>query len=110
MLFRSGSFHLEVMAFMILNGVTISDFPSGMRFFFDKARDRVRQQNPDPAGYGGDVGLYINTEDKIQLAVSKFQAAFDYAVRAEDLGRRGLVRDSIENWRKVFGDYFPAYG
>ncbi len=105
-----GSFHLEVMAFMIMNGVTISDFPSGMRYFFDKARDLVRQQNPDPAGYGGDVGSYINTQDKIQQAVSKFQVAFDYAVRAEDFGRRGHVRDSIETWRKVFGDYFPAYG
>src|ERR1043165_750869 len=32
------SFHLEVLALEIFRGVTISNFPSGCRFFFDKAR------------------------------------------------------------------------
>ncbi len=105
-----GSFHLETLALSILNGVTISDFPSGARFYFDKARDLVRQQNPDPAGYGGDVGSYINTQEKIAEAASKFQLAYDRAIKAEDFERRGLVRDSIEMWGKVFGDYFPTYG
>lgn len=104
------SFHLEVLAWSILNGVTISDFPSGVRFFLDKGRELVSKQNPDPAGFGGDVGSYINNAAKIQEAVGKFQTAYERAVKAEDYERRGYTADAIETWRKIFGDYFPAYG
>ena len=99
-----------MLALAILDGVTISDFPSGARFFFDKARDLVRQQNPDPAGYGDDVGSYINTQEKIEEAVSKFQLAYDRAIKAEDFARRGQVHEAMDMWGKVFGDYFPSYG
>ncbi len=104
------SFHLEVMILQILNGVTISDFPSGVRFFFDKARFYVTKQNPDPAGYGGDVGSYINTQEKIQEAASKFQLAYERALKAEDYVSRGYIKDAINMWIKIFGDYFPVYG
>ena len=104
------SFHLEVMALQILHGVTISDFPSGVRFFFDKARFYVTKQNPDPAGYGGDVRNYINTQEKIQEASSKFQLAYERAIKAEEYASRGYIKDAIEMWIKIFGDYFPAYG
>jgi hypothetical protein len=106
-----GSFHLEVLALQILhNGVTISDFPSGVRFYFDKGRALIAQKNLDPAGYGGDVGSYINTQEKIQEAVGKFQLAYDRAIKAEDYNNRGYVQNAIEMWIKIFGDYFPAYG
>ncbi|MDD5750461.1 MAG: CBASS oligonucleotide cyclase [Candidatus Pacebacteria bacterium] len=104
------SFHLEVLALSILNNVTISDYPSGTRFFFDKARDLITKQNPDPAGYGSDVGGYINTQEKIQEAVAKFELAYNRAIKAEDYASRGYVKDAIEMWIKIFGDYFPAYG
>jgi len=104
------SFHLEVMALQMLHGVTISDFPSGVRFFFDKARFYVTKQNPDPAGYGGDVGNYINNQEKIQEASSKFQLAYERAIKAEEYASRGYIKDAIEMWIKIFGDYFPAYG
>jgi len=104
------SFHLEVMVLQILSGVTISDFPSGVRFFFDKARFYITKQNPDPAGYGGDVGNYINTQEKIQEASSKFQLTYERAIKAEEYASRGYIKDAIEMWIKIFGDYFPAYG
>ncbi|MBX6361896.1 MAG: nucleotidyltransferase [Acidobacterium ailaaui] len=104
------SFHLEVMILQILNGVTISDLASGVRFFFDKARFYVTKQNPDPAGYGGDVGSYINTQEKIQEAASKFQLAYERALKAEDYALRGDIKDAINMWIKIFGDYFPVYG
>jgi len=103
------SFHLEVMALQILNGVNISNFPSGVRFFFEKARFYVTKQNPDPAGYGGDVGSYINTQEKIQEAAGKLQLAYERALKAEEYGSKGYVKDAIEMWIKIFGDYFPAY-
>ena len=35
------SFHLEVLILQILNNVTISDFPSGVRYVFDKAEAQL---------------------------------------------------------------------
>jgi len=103
------SFHLETMVLQILN-VTISDYPSGARYIFDKGRDYVTKKNPDPAGYGDDVGGYLNTDEKVKNAVSRFETAYNRALKAEDLARRGYVADAVGVWRMVFGDYFPAYG
>lgn len=105
-----GSFHLEVVALQILETVRIVDFSSGMRYFFDKGRASIGGKNLDPAGYGGDIGSYINTQEAIKEAVSKFQLAYERAVKAEDYAARGYVKDAIDTWIKVFGDYFPAYG
>ena len=104
------SFHLEVIALQILDRITISDFPSSMRYFLDKARFYISKQNPDPAGYGGDVGNYINTQEKIQEAVNKFQLAYERALKAEGYASRGYTKNAIDMWIKIFGDYFPAYG
>lgn len=104
------SFHLEVMALHILGKVKISDYPSGVRYFFDKGRSYVKQKNPDPAGYGGDVGSYLNTQEKLDDAVSRFETAYNRAVKAEDYANRYYIEDAINMWRKIFGNYFPAYG
>lgn len=104
------SFHLEMMALEAINKVTISDFPSGARYVFEKGRDYVTKKNPDPAGYGDDVGGYLNTDEKVKNAVSRFDTAYTRALKAEDLARRGYVADAVGMWRMVFGDYFPAYG
>lgn len=104
------SFHLEVLALSILDNVTISDYPSGVRYYFDKGKDLINKQNPDPTGLGGDVGAYLNTREKIQDAVDKFQMAYERSVKAEEYERQGYTQNAIKMWRKVFGDYFPAYG
>jgi len=104
------SFHLEVMALHILGKVKISDYPSGVRYFFDKGRSYVKQKNPDPAGYGGDVGSYLNTQEKVDDAVNKFETAYTRAIKAEDYANRYYIEDAINMWRKIFGNYFPAYG
>lgn len=104
------SFHLEVMALHILGKVKISDYPSGVRYFFDKGRSYVKQKNPDPAGYGGDVGSYLNTQEKVDDAVKKFETAYTRAIKAEDYANRYYIEDAINMWRKIFGNYFPAYG
>ena len=94
----------------ILREVSISDYPSGVRFFFDKGRALVSNKNPDPAGYTEDVGAYINTTEKINAAVSRFDSAFERAVKAESAGRYGNIREALSSWRWLFGDYFPMYG
>jgi len=104
------SFHLEVLVLQILNGVKISDFPSGVRFFFDKGRKYIKTKNPDPAGYNEDVGNYINTNEKIDEAVSRFESAYNRALKAENNGAKGYIQEAITIWKQIFGDYFPAYG
>lgn len=104
------SFHLEVMALQILNNVTITDYSSGMRFFFDKGKDYVKKQNPDPAGYGGDVGSYLNNLDKINNAASRFETAYNRAAKAEEYARNYNIIQAIEMWKLIFGNYFPSYG
>lgn len=103
------SFHLEVLALHIFNNVTISDFPTGMRFFFDKGRELVTKQNPDPAGLGGDVGSYINTQAKIQEAAQRFQLACERALKAEQYEVQRNTTYALDMWGKIFDNYFPAY-
>jgi len=103
------SFHLEVMVLQILDNVTISDFPAGVRYFFDKGREKIKYQTADPAGFSGDVGSYISSAAQIQEAIGRFQTAFDRAIKAEDYAKRGYVPDAIGEWKKIFGDYFPSY-
>jgi hypothetical protein len=103
------SFHLEVLALEALRGVTITDFPSGMRFFFQKAQSLVRRKNLDPAGYGDDIGRYI-TQATVDEASRKFQSAFNSAAAAEQYANRGQIPQSVEIWRHLIPGYFPAYG
>lgn len=104
------SFHLEVLTLSILNNVRIDSYSSAVRFVFDKARTAVRHQNLDPAGYGGDVGSYINTQQKIEDAAGRFQSAHEQAVRSEAAEGRGATPEAMTGWRRLFGEQFPAYG
>ena len=104
------SFHLEAMVLTVLNNVAISDFPSGVRYVFDKARATIPEQLPDPAGYGGNVGAYINTQQKIEEVVTRLATAYQKAVEAEQLAAMGRTQEAFGKWRVIFGDYFPAYG
>ena len=107
-LFRS--FHLELIVLNVLNGVTISDFPSGLRYVFDKARDLIEYQISDPAGYGDDVGRYLDTREKIKAAVNRLDAACERALAAERFAAEGKMKSAYQKWGALFGGYFPTYG
>lgn len=101
------SFHLEVMALQILHNVRISNYSSSVRFFFDRGRIYVTKKNPDPAGYQGDVGAYLNTQQRIDDAVSRFQTAYKRALQAEKWANTSYITTAKQEWRKIFGNYFP---
>jgi hypothetical protein len=105
-----GSFHLEVLALRVLDGVTITDFPSGVRYVFDKAREKIRVKLADPAGYADDVAAQVNTDARMTQIISALDTAYSRAKAAEDLAANGRIREACDRWRLVFGDYFPAYG
>ena len=104
------SFHLEAMILDILNNVIISDFPSGSRFFFDKARLAVKGSTYDPSGLGENLAGYLNTKQKVDDVVSRLESAYNRAVIAESFEKQGKILAAVEKWRSIFGDQFPAYG
>jgi hypothetical protein len=103
------SFYLELLVDKSLQNIRISDFASGSRYVFDKGREIVRYVIADPAGFNNSVRGLAGVSN-VNDAVSRFQTAYDRARRAEEYERRGDTPNAITEWRKVFGNYFPAYG
>jgi hypothetical protein len=102
------SFYLELLVEKLLRGVTISDFPSGCRYLFDKGREAVKYKIVDPADLGGQVnGVATGT---VADAVGRFETALSRSRKAEAFAASGKVGESVAEWSKVFGAYFPAYG
>lgn len=104
------SFHLECLAVSIFANIRIDDFPSGARFFFDKARDMVKYKLPDPAGYNDDVATYISTDQQITAIADRLNWAYATALEAEQLAANFRVEAAFQRWQKIFAGYFPAYG
>ncbi len=108
----SGSFvpfYLELVAVEIFSGVTLSSDSSAVRYFFDKGRERIKTKVKDPAGLGEQIDPLLATKT-VSDAVNRFQVAYDRAIKAEQFAKNGNTSAAIVEWRKVFGDYFPAYG
>jgi hypothetical protein len=104
------SFHLEAITRASLVNVQISDFPSGVRFVLDKTRSLIQVPLPDPAGYDGDVGRYLNSPQKQREVLARLQRAHLVAGAAERLATAGNIQQAFQRWRYIFGGYFPAYG
>ena len=103
------SFYLELIAIDILNGVTITDLPSGMRYFFDKGREKIKYLATDPAGFGHQINGLDNVSN-VALAVKRFETAHNTAVAAEQSELLISTGGGFDGWRKIFGNYFPTYG
>lgn len=104
------SFHLETIILSVLTNVTISNFPSGVRFVFDKARAKIPVKLADPAGYNDDVAPYLNTQVAFDAIVNRLDWAFERAKEAEALAAAGKIEKAFDKWSLIFKDYFPAYG
>lgn len=103
------SFRLELLAIEIFKNITISDYPSGMRYFFDKGRKCIRYKAKDPVSYGGEISGLRNINTQVE-AVSRFETAYNRAMKAEQYARDGYTKNAVDEWKKIFGDYFPVYG
>jgi hypothetical protein len=103
------SFYLELLAIKIFKNITISDFSSGMRFYFDKGQEGIKSKVHDPVEYGGQINGLRNCKT-VEAAVGRFETAYSRAIKAEQYAKNGNIESAIDEWEKVFGDYFPAYG
>jgi hypothetical protein len=103
------SFHLETVILETLRNVTMSNWPSAVRYFFDKARTNATQSISDPAGYGADLCSYLSSSDRLEVQ-KRTQAAFERARDAEEFISAGKIRDAYGRYQIIFGNYFPTYG
>lgn len=103
------SFYLELLAVNIFKNGTILDYPRGMRYFFDKGREKIKYKVKDPVNYGENINA-LDTVSTVKDAVNRFENAYKLAKNAEDDARNGYTAAAIEEWREIFGDYFPSYG
>lgn len=103
------SFYLELLAVNIFKNGTILDYPRGMRYFFDKGREKIKYKVKDPVNYGENINPF-DTVSTVKDAVNRFENAYKLAKNAEDDARNGYTAAAIEGWREIFGDYFPSYG
>jgi len=104
------SFHLECLILKILEGRTIPGYHSAVRLVFDKARSTVQYPVSDPAGYNSNVGAYLKIQGKKDEVMGLLELAYGRAKNAEEWARKGNIEDAYYYWRRIFGDYFPAYG
>ncbi len=103
------SFHLECVARNVFNLTTLSDYPSAIKYFFDNARWNFTTVS-DPAGYGGNVADYLDTQAKKDEIITRLEAAATKAKEAIDHAAAGRISSAFDKWRVIFGDYFPTYG
>lgn len=103
------SFYLELITMEILKNVMISDFPSGMRFFFDKGRERIKTKAHDLVEYGAQINGLRNCKT-VEDAIKRFETAYSRAIKAEQYAKNGHIENAVNEWKKIFEDYFPAYG
>tara|TARA_R110000782_G_scaffold120356_1_gene211308 strand:- start:1277 stop:2140 length:864 start_codon:yes stop_codon:yes gene_type:complete len=103
------SFYIELCTAKVLTNVRIDDFTSGVRYVFDKGREVVKYKIIDPAGFGDQINP-LNNISTVNEAVSRFQTAYNRAIKAEEYAQNGNIRLAFEEWRKIFPRYFPAYG
>ena len=103
------SFHIEVLAWSVFGTswwwhTEMSSDWECVRHFFDKARPKLSQQLPDPAGSGGDVGAYLNGS-ALQAAISKMTTAHERCVGADEAAKAGRTQAMHDVYAHVFGSY-----
>lgn len=103
------SFHLENLVIKVLHQMSIDDWPSALRYFFQKAKDELWHPLPDPAGYSGNLSSYLDDFTKREI-YNRFLAAYDRAAEAEKLVRADRTEAAIGRYRVLFDETFPAYG
>jgi hypothetical protein len=102
------SFYVELCTAKVLTNIKIDDYPSGVRYVFDKSREVVKYKIVDPAGFGDEINP-LNNIATVEEAVSRFQTAYNRALKAENFARNGNIHLAFEEWRKIFPKHFPAY-
>jgi hypothetical protein len=104
------SFHLETIALHVLNNITITNYPSGVRFVLDNARQWLDAPLADPAGFSSDIGAHLSRPAEIEAVRSRLTWAASRAREAETLAAQGRISAAFDRWSLLLPNYFPTYG
>lgn len=102
------SFHLEVMAYDLLRGVT-GGYPAGLATLFEGLVSQVRRTCPEPAGLGDPLDADMSPSDR-EAAAAAFAEAARRARSAIELAEQGKTEHAHWMWRHLLGPIYPERG
>jgi hypothetical protein len=107
---RLPSYYFETLVLQVFAyAPTIVNLPDAVKYFFDHCPSYLWGQCPDPKVLGPALDEQIDSETKYRVSTALSEAATfaGYALSNERLANH---KEAINNWTRVFGPYFPAYG
>jgi hypothetical protein len=105
-----GSYYFETLAIKVFDYASkITDFPGGVKYFFDNCPMYVNMSCEDPKSLGPNLDADVGYEDK-QKVVTAMREAAKHAGYALMYERQNRPQDAIYWWQQVFGPKFPEYG
>jgi len=99
-------FFLEVMALDLLRPPFNGNYPYEFMAYFASAADRIHQEWAEPAGLGPPVSDGMTSSEK-DAAKARLLEASDSIRNAINLSTRGSNGEALQQYRKLFGDFFP---
>lgn len=101
------SFHIEVMALSYES--FHEDFAWHVYKFFEHMQEKIKYKIPSPSGLGGYVDDYLGYSDR-QEAKSRIDTAVEKSWKAWSDSYNSKNSESIEEFKRIFGERFPSYG
>ncbi|MGD1082185.1 MAG: nucleotidyltransferase domain-containing protein [Candidatus Sulfotelmatobacter sp.] len=113
-------FHLEMMladawptawnsSSYAVQPITYASYADAAAALFAPLSSKLQYTMQDPAGLGGAIDSYLSWDDRTRTRQRLDSAAQDAQIALRHAGR-GDHYSSINKWRDIFGDPFPAYG
>jgi len=101
------SFHIEVM--VLRYGEFSDDYAWHTYKVFDHFSQLIQYKIPAPSGLGGYVDDYLTYTARDE-AKRRIETAKNLALLAWFDSYNGRNKESIERFRKLYGERFPSYG
>ena len=102
------SFHLESMIRSTFRYRLIESYPAACQYFFQNAMNHLVVD--DPSGLGGLLSDYLTSDLASYLATSvSLGDAAKASQTAQYYNHLGNNEVAINQWKSIFGDYFPSY-
>jgi hypothetical protein len=106
-------YHIECLVYKHYKGYTQGyTYDSTLKVFFEKLPSYLREYCYDPIT-GVQIDTYLDNNASYTLrdsVISKAESAKTSSSSAYDSSENGYIQSSIEEWKSLFGEFFPNYG
>ncbi len=104
------TYYFETLAIKVFDyAPKIDDFPSAVKYFFDRGPTYLWSSCPDPKHLRPDLDTNVSYETKQKVSQAMNSAALQ-AGQAMTFEAESKHKEAIDSWMRVFGGVFPAYG